>query len=41
MERGVELNEIAYLLGYEDSNSFVRGFRNWNDPPPIGVEPNE
>jgi AraC-like DNA-binding protein len=23
----LELNETAYLLGYEDSNSFVRAFR--------------
>ena len=25
----LELNEAAYLLGYEDSNSFVRAFRTW------------
>jgi AraC-like DNA-binding protein len=25
----LELSETAYLLGYEDSNSFVRAFRTW------------
>jgi AraC-like DNA-binding protein len=25
----LELKETAYLLGYEDSNSFVRAFRTW------------
>jgi AraC-like DNA-binding protein len=29
-----ELNEAAYLLGYEDSNSFVRAFRTWEGVPP-------
>jgi AraC-like DNA-binding protein len=31
---GLELNEAAYLLGYEDSNSFVRAFRTWEGMPP-------
>jgi alcohol dehydrogenase (NADP+) len=31
---GTELNEAAYLLGYEDSNSFVRAFRTWEGIPP-------
>ena len=30
----LELNETAYLLGYEDSNSFVRAFRSWEGVPP-------
>ena len=25
----LELNEVAYLLGYEDPNSFIRVFREW------------
>lgn len=30
----LELNEAAYLLGYEDSNSFARAFRTWEGVPP-------
>ena len=30
----LELNDAAYLLGYEDSNSFVRAFRLWEGVPP-------
>ena len=30
----LELSEAAYLLGYEDSNSFVRAFRTWEGIPP-------
>jgi AraC-like DNA-binding protein len=30
----LELNEAAYLLGYEDGNSFVRAFRVWEGVPP-------
>ena len=31
---GLELNEAAYLLGYEDGSSFVRAFRGWEGIPP-------
>lgn len=30
----LELNEAAYLLGYEDPNSFGRAFRTWEGMPP-------
>ena len=30
----LELNETAYLLGYEDSGSFIRAFRGWEGVPP-------
>lgn len=30
----LELNEAAYLLGYEDGSSFVRAFRSWEGVPP-------
>lgn len=30
----LELNETAYLLGYEDFSSFVRAFRTWEGVPP-------
>jgi AraC-like DNA-binding protein len=30
----LELNEAAYLLGFEDPNSFGRAFRNWEGIPP-------
>jgi AraC-like DNA-binding protein len=30
----LEVNETAYLLGYEDLSSFVRAFRMWEGVPP-------
>src|SRR6201995_3400451 len=30
----LELNEAAYLLGFEDPNSFGRAFRGWEGMPP-------
>jgi len=30
----VELNEVAYLLGYEDANSFFRAFQAWEATSP-------
>jgi AraC-like DNA-binding protein len=37
----LELNEAAYLLGYEDANSFVRAFRTWEGVPPARWRENQ
>lgn len=30
----ISLNEIAYLVGFQDSNSFIRAFRGWTGQTP-------
>jgi AraC-like DNA-binding protein len=30
----VEINEAAFLVGYEDPNSFYRAFRSWEGQTP-------
>lgn len=30
----LELRELAYLLGYDDCNSFIRAFQSWEGSPP-------
>ncbi len=34
LHSSLELNETAYLLGYEDANSFFRAFHDWEGIPP-------
>jgi len=34
LHSSVELNETAYLLGYEDAHSFFRAFHQWEGSPP-------
>jgi AraC-like DNA-binding protein len=34
LHSSLELNETAYLLGYEDSNSFFRAFHKWEGTSP-------
>jgi AraC-like DNA-binding protein len=34
MHSSLELNETAYLLGYEDANSFFRAFHQWEGTSP-------
>lgn len=34
LHSALELNETAYLLGYEDAHSFFRAFHQWEGSPP-------
>jgi AraC-like DNA-binding protein len=34
LHSSLELNETAYLLGYEDANSFSRAFQHWEGTSP-------
>jgi len=34
LHSSMELNETAYLLGYEDAHSFFRAFSDWEGTPP-------
>ena len=34
LQPSIETNEVAYLLGYEDPNSFYRAFRTWEGMTP-------
>jgi AraC-like DNA-binding protein len=34
LHSSLELNETAYLLGYEDAHSFFRAFHQWEGSPP-------
>ncbi|MBB3274833.1 MULTISPECIES: AraC family transcriptional regulator [unclassified Pseudoxanthomonas] len=33
-EPSIDINEVAYLVGYEDANSFYRAFRSWEGTTP-------
>lgn len=33
-DTAIDVEEVAYLLGYEDPNSFYRAFRDWEDTTP-------
>jgi AraC-like DNA-binding protein len=34
LHSALELNETAYLLGYEEAHSFFRAFQQWEGSPP-------
>ena len=34
LHSSLELNQTAYLLGYEDANSFFRAFHHWEGTSP-------
>ena len=34
LHSSLELNDTAYLLGYEDAHSFFRAFHHWEGSPP-------
>ena len=34
LHSSLELNDTAYLLGYEDAHSFFRAFHEWEGSPP-------
>ena len=34
LHSSLELNQTAYLLGYEDAHSFFRAFHDWEGSPP-------
>jgi AraC-like DNA-binding protein len=34
LHSSLELNQTAYLLGYEDANSFYRAFHHWEGTSP-------
>ena len=34
LHSSLELNETAYLLGYEDAHSFFRAFHDWEGSSP-------
>jgi len=34
----MDVKEVAFLLGYEDSNSFYRAFRTWEGDDTLPVE---